>query len=348
LIRHYREKYDYPISSYESSDYDSSGNILSFTGYYPDFEYDNAGYSNQIWEYDEEDNLRRYESVGTYTYCIGEECITIIEESSSIVYEYDAQGRLSEIYDGYMRNTFEYDDYGLRERVASLYNTGSLAYEQVNEYDEYSHLLRTSIYQSDGSLSWRESYRYDYDSSGRQLRLWHYDQQGNLLGGWSRAYDDWGRLRHYRSYDGQGNVIKGESRDYDANSNLRKIQSILAGNILGSFSEYDYDPSGQWLQRSSSYNASGQLSEWHDYRYDQTGRLSQELTYSANGTAEDNYVYNEFGYQVNESDYNLAGERIRYHVVRYDPYGNLLGDYNERYLYVRASGCGRGIPEWPE
>ena len=268
-------------------------------------------------------------------------------------YEYDKNGRLTDIYaqsdeESEVKSTghatFKYTPSGRFAEVNSIarYNhegtEGELSTKAIFEYDEKGRVVKNEIFQNEKSV---QNIEIKYDEKARTItmegeRQFSYDSVYKSFA----AYDENWKMIKRESFDKNGKLI--QLSEYDKNGNVTKFISYDENGGIKSHTVYEYDKKGT-LIKESSYDAAGALQVYYVYECDENGYILKETWYDANGVK--NHCTEYFENTTHESKY-ISGNQRR--TESYDSDGNLssVTEYNrngdivksERYLSGKLYG----------
>ncbi len=168
-----------------------------------------------------------------------------------------------------------------------------------------------------------------------------------IRNGWEYQYDAEGREVFFTD------DIWEVTSEYDENGNL--VKEISKKDEIVKTSEYEYDGNG-YLIKESSYNSSGELTEYKTFENDKDGREIHQRVFEADGTEPNEYPTFEWKYEYDESgrvieEYRTDVERggksyqkkFSYDdnggiAKEYDGYGNEWITYMPLSLYLEQAG----------
>jgi hypothetical protein len=188
-----------------------------------------------------------------------------------------------------------------------LYNIDSqtmIGLVKEYEYNDQGRISRTStpMYEN-GSITGTLSYNlYDYDSSGRPVKITYYNANNNSPTGFINLSN--------LTYEYSGDFKTKESIEYPASG-------------IKEYTNYEYI-SGR-LTVSKKY-ANNKLESFIQYLYDNSGRLTKELTYSSDGQCLSYTVHTYSGSLQIKSDFYTFSNKVLYRTITrtYDEGNNLI------------------------
>lgn len=212
----------------------------------------------------------------------------------ALIYQYDAQGRLSRV-----------DDTVSGAYVGYTYNEDGTVARKISGKTGATEQTQSFVYNLAGLIRGENA---PGQSSTRTYRL-----DGNL----TQAYPESSRLKKY-TYDDMGRLIR-EEQDYqyeidyafdDLGNREKKVQLTKTYSSSGWVLEtvrttYSYDAAGK-LTRETDATLNGGVYEPGDqtaYTYDDAGNLSNV---SVNGTVKDRYTYDSLNRLAGAETYTLA------------------------------------------
>lgn len=271
-------------------------------------------------------------------------------------YEYDKNGRLTDIYaqpdeEGEVKSTghmtFKYTPSGRFSEVNSIvrYNhegtEGEISTKAIFEYDEKGRVVKNEIIQNEKSV---QNIEIKYDEKARTItmegeRQFSYDSVYKSVA----AYDENWKMIKRESFDKNGKLI--QLSEYDKNGNVTKFISYDENGEVKSYTAYEYDEKGN-LTKEARYDAAGTLQSYDVYECDENGYILKETRYDANDVKRSCTEY--FENTTHESKY-ISGNQRR--TENYGSDGSLSGitEYNRNGDVVKSeqymSGKLYGIEE---
>ncbi len=368
-----------PRGQVTSFGYDGSGNSVMQTdarGRTEQYVYDETGKLIQLigkdlksirFAYDQQDRLVSKSPDGMqssfYSYDINNNLKSITRGSESILFQYDAANRVTNV--SYPKGRFlsyTYDSIGRRiqmkdqsgqttnyqydkDKLVSLTNAAGNQIVQYT-YDSLGRMVKIS--NGNGT-----SAEYSYSGDGRVARIVHKNKTGAAQSEFNYSYDLEGRLTSTRSTEGttsyqynalneltqvtlpSGRII---SYEYDAVGNRKRVidngaTTSYATNGLNQYSSIggnvnEYDRSGNLVLRRSNTSDSA-------FTYDAQGNLTSVITPS------DSIVY-EYDALGNRSATISNGQRTEFLV---DPMGlgNVVAEFNSSGALLASYQVGQGL-----
>lgn len=206
---------------------------------------------------------------------------------------------------------YSYDKQGNRLEEKWLDPPGTLSRLYVYDYDNHGNCVGQNVYGGDGKLQWR--YVYDYDQHGMRIAVKWYNEDNQLRKVRTFRYDEVGNRVEQRRYRAYRRLFSRALRyhmhhsfvyTYDNNNNPLQQKVYDDRNRLVWWIEKVYDPNGN-LTAYKRFNPSGSKEmsyrmtynndglktgwSWRDgdgneewrrvYRYDERGRLVEEIWY---------------------------------------------------------------------
>ena len=225
-------------------------------------------------------------------------------------------------------NSYEYDSYGRRTAVKTVYADGSADRPHFYRYDENGYLIYVKN---------REGITlYEYDTMGRPIKqtgpygvvTLQYDNNGNIT-----QSVGWGYIQENK-YDASGNRIENvlkidsglylQTTVYEYNAHGDLIKEILyetGGAVFVRIDrQFEYDERGNKI-RCINNETNRITNEWE---YDEQGNIIKFASYYKNSAPIIFcYEYDEDGREIEQR--RLEGDVTRSHTrFEYDVYGNLL------------------------
>lgn len=217
---------------------------------------------------------------------------------SVAVYGYDENGRMVQTTwykaDGSVMAVYGYDENGKLVKITSLYTKEDITWE----YDaETGTAIKMAVYEKDGSL--------------RDYKLYEYGKGGYT----TKSYNAQGVLEYVTEYVGE---------EYDGSAKEVRFEAYVSGE-LSYYKTYEYDEHGNptekeyssagvlqsvrvscvgkngWYNtiRYEKYDASGELTNYKIYTYDENERVTKEELYNASGSL---YYYYTYEYDENGNE----------------------------------------------
>lgn len=239
-------------------------------------------------------------------------------------YEYDKNGRLTDIYaqpdeEGEVKSTghmtFKYTPSGRFAEVNSIarYNhegtEGEISTKAIFEYDEKGRVVKNEIFQNEKSV---QNIEIKYDEKARTItmegeRQFSYDSVYKRIA----TYDENWKMIKREGFDKNGKLIR--LSEYDKNGNeIKSISYDENGKVVYGYG-YEYDEDGKKI-KETSYKEDGSISMIYRYEYDEKGNLTKEARYDETETlrAYDVYEYDENGYVLKNTRYSANGVKTGY------------------------------------
>ncbi|MBR5293702.1 MAG: hypothetical protein IKU31_02930 [Oscillospiraceae bacterium] len=245
--------------------------------------------------------------------------------------------------------------------IYDTYSGQSSTRLHADSYDSFGNLV-CSLYYSDGELT--SEHRFSYDARGNRIRETNWDHTGLISLPISRTdytYDDRGRVltTTYRNglgfktggdtftYDDEANTIfwngtyDTQTRYLNENGDLIRVVTFSEPAGMEIETLYEYDELGRNTKITEYRN--GALASITQKRYDDQGRILENISCDANGTAiyGTTCVYDENTVTTVNLDGNRSVETLRPDGLvetmdNFDPDGNLLSrtEYSYRQINV--------------
>lgn len=179
-------------------------------------------------------------------------------------------------------------------------------------------LLKMSLWGTEGQSM--GSTTYEYDAQGRIIQENMFGATGILTGYNSTEYNAEGLVSKKSVFNGTlGKVISYSTYQYNAAGKLTLLSNFTTYGptpIPTTYIVNEYDQAGELMLKSSTYNAiSNLIISYITYAYNASGKVTEQHNYNFSGIST--------GYQTTE--YDAAGNKIK--VSNYDLDGNLK-DYD--------------------
>lgn len=184
-----------------------------------------------------------------------------------------------------------YDERGLVQLAVWYDDTENVVQQTEFEYDENENMLSAVTKAADGTLQGRVE--------------WTYDEAGNNL-----THDRW---------DSDGENIAHTVFTYDMLGNKLTADGFNLHNDAANRVEFEYDTAGNMLRQTVKYSASGEIADYTEYGYDESGRKVSEVYRMADGSWADGcrYVYDENGCLAKRELVDESGRAYAWHEYSY-------------------------------
>lgn len=206
--------------------------------------------------------------------------------------------------------TYAYDSLGNLVHVLS-YENGELLRETKSKYDDRGNEIRRVVWNHSGWFSYPESRTANtYDEKNRLLTTVYRNGLGIKTGTGSHTYDE---EANTVTFEG---TYTSYTQYLNENGDLLRVLTVNHGNGVEMESLYEYDALGRNTRTVSYYD--GALSSTLETRYDDQGRILEEVWRDADGTV---FSRNTLSYTENtQTALDLEGYKT---VITYRPDGQM-------------------------
>lgn len=206
--------------------------------------------------------------------------------------------------------TYAYDSLGNLVHVLS-YENGELLRETKSKYDDRGNEIRRVVWNHSGWFSYPESRTANtYDEKNRLLTTVYRNGLGIKTGTGSNTYDE---EANTVTFEG---TYTSYTQYLNENGDPLRVLTVNHGNGVEMESLYEYNDLGRNTRTVSYYD--GALSSTHETRYDDQGRILEEVWWDADGTV---FSRNTLSYTENtQTALDLEGYKT---VITYRPDGQM-------------------------
>lgn len=255
----------------------------------------------------------------------------------------------------------KYDRKGRYKKIFNYDINGDLYYTSKMKYNTNDSIRKQCIFKY-GKFRQQTIY-YNYDENGNRIEHAVYDKYGDLKYKYKYKYDGNGNIVEKAEYSNNG-LCNTDSYEYDKNGKCIKYTHNGGSHLFSWEENYKYDGNGFLIKKyHRSDGGSISCDDWNEiyadwgisprpdddeyyfnceeqiitktiYKYDESGRLNEELCYK-NDLRKDNllitktiYKYDKSGKLNEQIYYDPEGEISEKRCIKYDEKGNITEDIN--------------------
>jgi len=274
-------------------------------------------------------------TVGYQYDALGRKAGLIYPSGTKVTYTYDAQGRLTEVYNGGHKPlaTYEYDAFGRRSKL-----TRDNGVVTNYTYDTASQVL--AIDHLDKSNKGLAFVNYEYDNMGRRTAMtrenlqtdtYRYDPAGQLVGvdyvGASLATPASGN--NGNGNNGNPNSNNGKGNGNSSSTSSQPVSSDAAPLRTETFA---YDPAGNRLDHTDTGDVDTQPPLYEHYETNDLNQYTQ-ITQDSEGRAKPPAEPSQTDDEADDSQNPTVNSEQGTVNLAHDSNGNLTDDGNQLYRY---------------